>query len=86
VVVVLGEAHDAIVGDVAEEEITAGREIDRAFRPAKSGGEPLDGVGAGKRREAGGAERPLGLSQRFETRIRIARARQRTERQRRRRR
>ena len=53
-IVIFRQAHDAVVGDVAEQEIAPGREIDRTFHPPESGSDALDGIGAGERREADG--------------------------------
>ena len=70
--VVLAVAHDAVVGNVAEQHVAAGREIDRAFRPAKAGGDTFDSHRAGEGRETGRSERNLGLFERLQVGIRIA--------------
>src|SRR5262249_43335551 len=70
--VVFGPAHDAIVGDVAPEEVAAVADIDRTFAPAKTGGDALD---------AGIADFLEARVQRFDARIGIARAGQGAERQ-----
>jgi hypothetical protein len=46
VVVILRDPHHAVVGDVAEDQITAAAEIGRTFGPAEAGGHPLDTTGA----------------------------------------
>src|SRR5712672_52080 len=57
VTVILREAHDAVVGNVAEQHVAPGREIDRALGPAEPGGNTLDRPGARKGREAGRPDR-----------------------------
>ena len=52
VTVILREAHDAVVGNVAEQNIAPGRKVDRAFGPAESGRDALDRHGAGEGRKA----------------------------------
>src|SRR6266566_5182047 len=51
VTVILREAHDAVVGNVAEQHVAPGREIDWAFGPAEPGCDALDRHGAGKGRK-----------------------------------
>jgi hypothetical protein len=80
--VVLAIAHDGIVVNVAEQHVAAGGEINRALRPAESGGDALDRHGAGEGREAAGAERTFRLLQRLDVRIRIDRTGQRSQGQR----
>src|ERR1700736_2304997 len=69
--VILREAHDAVVGNVAEQHVAAGREVDRALGPAHPGRDALNRHGAGEGRETGGPERKLGVG-RLQVRIRIA--------------
>src|ERR1043166_2903761 len=40
--VVFAPAHDAIVGNIAPQEISAVAEIDRTFAPAKAGGDAFN--------------------------------------------
>src|SRR6202171_870014 len=72
VTVILREAHDAVVGNVAEQYVAASREVDRALGPAESGRDALNRHGAGEGRETGRPERNLGLFERLQMRIRIA--------------
>src|SRR5450631_330206 len=71
VTVILREAHDAVVGNVAEQYVAASREVNRSLGPAESGCDALNRHGTGEGRETGGAERNLGLG-RLQVRIRIA--------------
>src|SRR5450631_1600440 len=71
VTVILREAHDAVVGNVAEQHVAAGWEVDRALGPAEAGRDALDRHRAGEGWEAARPERNLGLG-RFQVRIRIA--------------
>src|SRR5262245_10699731 len=77
--VVLAVPHDAIVWDVAEQHIPAGREIHRAFGPPHAGGDALDRHGTREAREPGLSEGALGLFERLDMRIRIATAGQRPQ-------
>src|ERR1700738_1977658 len=72
VTVILREAHDAVVGNVAEQHVAPGREVDRALGPAEPGRDALHPPGAGQSRETGRSERNLGLFERLQMRIRIA--------------
>src|SRR6266403_4344019 len=72
VTVIFREAHDAVVGNVAEQHVAPSREVDRPLGPAESGRDALDRHGAGEGREAGGPERNLWLFERLQVRIRIA--------------
>src|SRR4029079_14687783 len=51
VTIVLGKAHDAVIGDVAEEHHSPRGEVDRAFGPAESGGDAFNRHGTGESRE-----------------------------------
>src|SRR5262249_37376551 len=78
VTVVLREAHDAVIGNVAEQHIASGREVDWPLGPAHAGRDALDRHGAGERRETIRAERRLGcLLASLQMRVRIAAAGQR---------
>src|SRR4029077_21200046 len=81
VTVVLTVAHDAVVGDVAEQDIPAGREIPRTFGPAYAVGDALDRHGTREPREPALSEGALGLFERLDMRIRITSAGQRPQRQ-----
>src|SRR5215207_1191040 len=72
VAVILAEAHDAIVGNVAEKHIAASREVNRSFGPTEPGCDALNRHGAGEGRETTRSERNLGLFERLQVRIRIA--------------
>src|SRR5690349_8976192 len=72
--VIFREAHDAIVGDVAEQQITSGGKIYRPLGPAEAGRDALNCHRAGEGRETGGTERWRPLLGRFEVRVRIAAA------------
>src|SRR5262249_34541992 len=73
--VILREAHDAVVRNVAEQDVAAGCEVNRSFRPAHPRRNALDGHRAGKRREAGRPEGWLAaLLGGFEMRVGIAAA------------
>ena len=72
VTVVLRKAHDAVVGNVAEQHVAAGREVDRSLGPAEAGGDALDRHGAGEGREAGRPERDPFLFHQLQAGIRIA--------------
>src|ERR1700681_923918 len=61
VTVILREAHDAVVGNVAEQHVAAGWEVDRALGPAEPGCHALDRHRAGEGWEAIRPERNLGL-------------------------
>src|SRR4029453_7637020 len=82
VTVILREAHDAVVGNVAEQHVAPSREINRSLGPTEAGCDALDRHGAGEGRETGRPERSTGLLHRLQTSIRIAGAGQRTQRQR----
>src|ERR1700730_16956503 len=71
VTVILREAHDAVVGNVAEQHVAAGWEVDRALGPAEAGCNALDRHRAGEGREAARPERNLSLG-RLQVRIGIA--------------
>src|SRR5882724_11938046 len=72
VTVILREAHDAVVGNVAEQHVAASREVNRSLRPAEPGRDALHRHGAGEGRETVRSERNLGLFERLQVRIRIA--------------
>src|SRR6201984_3172500 len=74
VTVVFTVPHDAVVRDVAEQHIPAGREIHRAFGPAHAGGNALHRHGAREAREPALPEGTLGLFERLDMRIRITTA------------
>src|SRR6202140_5741623 len=74
VTVILREAHDAVVGNVAEQNVAPSRKVDRALGPAHPGRDALNRHGAGEGRETGRSERNLGLFERLQVRIRIAAA------------
>src|SRR5882672_2400868 len=82
VTVVLREAHDAVVGNVAEQHVAASREVNRSLGPAESGCDALNRHGAGEGRETGRPERNLGLFHGLQARIRIAGPGQRSQGQR----
>ena len=71
--VIFEEAHLAVVGDVAEDEVAPGVAIGGAFGPAEAGGDPFDAAGALAALE--------GLVERFDVRGRVAGAGERAERQ-----
>ena len=75
VTVILRKAHDAVVGNVAEQHVAACREVDRSLGPAEPGRDALDRHGAGEGREIGRSERKLGLLGELQARIRIASSR-----------
>src|ERR1700747_1321963 len=79
VTVVFTVPHDAVVGDVAEQHIPAGRKIHRAFGPAHPGGNALDRHGTRKSREPALSEGTLRLFERLNMRIRITTAKQRPQ-------
>src|SRR5215831_16523219 len=79
VTVVFTVPHAAVVGDVAEQYIPAGREIHRTFGPAHAGGDALDRHGTREARKPGLSETAFGLFERFDMRIRITTARQRPQ-------
>src|ERR1041385_170866 len=79
--VILAKAHDAVVGNVAEQHVAPGREVDRALGPAESGCDPFDRHRAGEGRKTVGAERKFGVG-RLEASIRIAASWKRAQRQR----
>src|SRR3979411_690594 len=79
VTVILREAHDAVVGNVAEQHVPPSREADRAIGPAESGRYALSRHGAGEGRETGRSERDLGLFERLQVRIRISAAGERSQ-------
>src|SRR5216683_4060472 len=72
VTVILREAHDAVVGNVAEQHVAASREVDRSLGPAEPGCDALNRHSAGEGRETARPERNLGLFERLQVRIRIA--------------
>src|SRR5215203_3395935 len=72
VTVILEEAHDAVVGNVAEKHIAASREVNRSLGPTEPGCDALNRHGAGKGGETASPERTRGLLERFQVRIRIA--------------
>src|SRR5882757_6746984 len=74
VTVILREAHDAVVGNVAEQHVAPSREVDRSFGPAEPGCHALNRHGTGEGRETARSERNLGLFERLQVRIRIAAA------------
>src|SRR4030088_2691608 len=74
VTVILREAHDAVVWNVAEQHVAPGWEVDRALGPAESGRDALNRHGASEGWETGRPERHLGLFERLQVRIRIAAA------------
>jgi hypothetical protein len=59
VTVVFTVPNDAVVGEVAEQHIPAGREIHWAFGPAHAGGDALDRHGTRKAREPVCPKAPL---------------------------
>src|SRR3954467_8716171 len=81
VTVILREAHDAVVGNVAKQNISPSWKVDRTFGPAEPGRDALDLHGAGEGRKACRPERNLRLLHRFQARVRIAGAGKRAERQ-----
>src|SRR6478735_9899597 len=70
--VILREAHDAVVGNVAEQNVSPGRKVDRAFGPAEPGRDALDRHGAGEGWKACRPERNLRLLHRLQASVRIA--------------
>src|SRR5215472_954518 len=70
--VILQHAHDAVVGNITEQHVAPGREVDWTFGPAEPGCDALYRHGAGEGWEAGRPERNLGLLERFQMRVRIA--------------
>src|SRR4051795_10143964 len=81
VTVILREAHDAVVGNVAKQNISPSWKVDRTFGPAEPGRDALDRHGAGEGRKACRPERNLRLLHRLQASVRIACAGKRTERQ-----
>src|SRR3982074_421750 len=82
VTVILREAHDAVVGNVAERHVAASREVNRSLGPAEPGCDALNRHGAGEGRETGRPERNLGLFHGLQARIRIPGPGQRSQGQR----
>src|SRR5215203_5783949 len=74
VAVILAEAHDAVVGNVAEKHIAASREVNRSLGPTEPGCDALNRHGAREGGETASPERTRGLLERFQVRIRIAAA------------
>src|SRR4051795_13713992 len=72
VTVILREAHDAVVGNVREQHVAAGRKVNRSLGPAEPGGDALDGHGAGEGRKTGWPERDPLLLERLQAGVRIA--------------
>jgi len=72
VIIILRQAHDAVVRNVAEKHVAPSREIDRALRPAEPGRDALNRHGAGESWETGRPERDSGPFERFQVRIWIA--------------
>ena len=60
-IIILGQAHDAIVGNVAEKHVAPSREVDRALGPAEPGRDALNRHGTGEGRETGRPERNFRL-------------------------
>jgi len=54
--VILRKPHDAVVGNVAEQHVASGREIDRALSPAEPSCDTFYRHGACEGREIGGPE------------------------------
>src|SRR3954454_958871 len=81
VTVILAKAHDAVVGNVAEQHVPSRREVDRALGPAEAGCDAFDGHRAGERRKTVRPERKLGLGG-LQVCIRIAASWKRAQRQR----
>jgi hypothetical protein len=71
VIVILRQAHDAVVGNIAEQHVAPSREVDRALGPAEAGRDALNRHGAGEGRKTGGPKRNSGLLERFQVGIRI---------------
>src|SRR3954471_24202662 len=80
--VVLAKAHNAVVGNVAEQHVAPCREVDRALGPAEAGCDPFNGHGAGEGRKTVRPERKFGIGG-LQVCIRIAASRKRAEWQRR---
>src|SRR5262249_22169721 len=72
VIVILRQAHDAVVGDVAEKHIAPSREVDGDLGPEEPGRDALNRHGAGEGWETARPERNSGLFERLQVRIRIA--------------
>src|SRR3954463_5027178 len=81
VAVILAKTHDAVVGNVAEQQVAPRREIDRALGPAEPGCDAINGHGAGEGRKTVRPERKLGLGGR-QVCVRIAASGKRAQRQR----
>src|SRR3954467_11402511 len=71
VTVILAKAHDAVIGNVAEQHVAPRREIDRPLGPPEPGCDALNRHGAGEGRETIRPERKLGLG-RLQVCVRIA--------------
>src|SRR3954451_21112596 len=71
VTVILAKAHDAVVGNVAEQHVAPCREVHRALGPAKTGCDAFNRHRAGEGRKTVRPERKFGLGG-FEVCIRIA--------------
>src|SRR5690348_8445580 len=76
--VILAVAHDAIVGNVAEQNVAPSREVDRSLGPAEACRDALNRAGAGEGWEAARSERDLGMG-RLQMGIRIAAVGQRPQ-------
>src|SRR5450631_964288 len=61
VTVILREAHDAVVGNVAEQHVASGREVDRPLGPAHPGRDAFNGHGPREGRKTSRSERNRGL-------------------------
>src|SRR3954447_13997405 len=80
VTVILAKAHDAVVGNVAEQHVTPCREVDRALGPAEPGCDAFNRHRAGEGRKTVRPERKLRLGG-LQVCIRIAASRKRAQRQ-----
>src|SRR3954471_10426781 len=79
--VVLAKAHNAVVGNVAEQHVTPCREVDRALGPPEPGCDAFNRHRAGEGRKTVRPERKLRLGG-LQVCIRIAASRKRPQRQR----
>src|SRR3954468_10756746 len=81
VTVILAKAHNAVIGNVAEQHVAPGREVHRALGPAEPGCDAFNRHGAGEGRKTIRSERKLGFCG-LEVWIRIATSWKRAQRQR----
>ena len=65
VTVIVGEAHDAVIGNVAEQQISTSRKVDRALGPTHPGGDALNCHGSGESWKTVRPEGDVGLFERL---------------------